>query len=111
MVSGAIKPGTDRIRINLDDPRGRPERIAFRYGAHGQFKQRRIMLQIEIGRSVCPGDATPTGATQGLALAPRGPLLDHPTLAKAHAVKRTDRTRAIQGFPVHMILGLPSDLG
>jgi hypothetical protein len=111
MVRGAIEPGTDSILINLDDPRGGPERMAFRSGAHSQFKQRRIMLHIERGRSVCQGDATPTGATQGLALAPRGPILDQPALAKAHTVKRTDRIWAIQSFPVHRILGFPSDLG
>src|SRR5262245_30259005 len=99
MVSGAIEPGTYSILIDLEDPRGRPDRMAFRQGANGQFKQRRIMRQIDIGRSVCPGDGTPTCATQGLALAPRGPILDHPALAKAHAVKQTGRIWTIQGFP------------
>jgi hypothetical protein len=44
-------------------------------------------------------------------LAPCGPMLDQPALAKAHAVKRTDWSWTMEGFPVHMILGLPSDRG
>jgi hypothetical protein len=68
MLGSTIEPSTYGILINLDDPRRRPDRITFCQGANGQFKQRRVMLQIKIGRSVCQGDATPTGATQGLAL-------------------------------------------
>ena len=111
MLGGAIEPGPHRIVINLDDARGRSDRMAFREGANGQVKQRRVMLSIEIGCSVRQGDATPTRATQRLALAPCGPMLDHAALAKAHAIKRTDRLWTIEGFPVHVILGLPSDLG
>jgi hypothetical protein len=90
-LSSTIEPSTYSILINLDDPRRCPDRITFCQGANGQFKQRRVMLQIKIGCSVCQGDATPTSATPSLALSPRGPILDQPALAKAHAVKRTDR--------------------
>lgn len=102
---GAIEPGPYGILINLDNPRGRPDRMACRSGATGQFPQRRVMRHIESGCSVRPGDATPTRATQGLALAPRGPILDQPALAKAHAVNRTGRSWTISGVPVQMILG------
>ena len=91
--------------IHRDDPRGRPDRMACREGAHGHFTQRRVMLHIDRGGSGRQGDATPTRATHGLALAPRGPMLDQPALVKAHAVKRTARMGTIEGFPVHMILG------
>jgi hypothetical protein len=111
LLGGAIEPGTHGIFIQLDDPRGCSDRMVFRSGANGYFKQRLVMLQIEIGCSVRQGDATATCATQGLALASCGPILDQPALAKAHAVKRTDRIWALQGFPVHRILGFPSDLG
>jgi hypothetical protein len=111
LLGGALEPGTHGILVNLDDPRGRPERMAFRSGANGQFKQRRVMLHIDLRGTVGQGHATPTRATQSLALAPCGPMLDQPALAKAHAVKRTDRMWTLEGFPVHMILGFPSDLG
>jgi len=34
MLGGAIEPGTHGIVINLDDPCGRPDRMAFREGAN-----------------------------------------------------------------------------
>ena len=111
MLGGTIAPGTHGLCIHLDDPRRGPDRMAFRSGAKGQFQQRRVMLHSAIGGSVRQGDATPTRATPGLAPAPWGPMPDQPALANAHAVKRTDRMWTIPGFPVHMILGLPSDLG
>jgi len=101
----AIEPGPPRLVIHRDEPRGRPERMACHEGAHGHFTQRRVMLHIARGGSVRPGDATPTRATHGVALAPRGPMRDHPALVKAHAVKRTDRMGTIAGFPVPMSLG------
>jgi hypothetical protein len=91
LLGGAIEPGTHRILINLDGPGGRPDGMAFREGANGQFKQRRVMLHIKIRGAVGQGNATPIRATPSLALAPRGPILDQPALAKAHAVKRIDR--------------------
>ena len=114
LLGGAIEPGTHGILIHLihlDDPRGRPDRMALRQGANGQFKQGRVMLHIDIRGSVGQGDAPPTRATQGLALAPCGPILDQPAVAKAYAVKQTVQIWTISGFPVHVILGFPSDLG
>ena len=102
---GAIEPGPPRLLIHRDEPRGRPDRMACREGAHGHFTQRRVMLHIARGGSGRQGDAMPTRATHGLALAPRGPMRDHPALVKAHAVKRTARIGTIEGFPVPMILG------
>ena len=43
-LGGAIEPGTHSIFINLDDARGHSDRMAFRSGANGPFKQRRVML-------------------------------------------------------------------
>ena len=105
LPGGPIEPWTHGILIHLHDPRRRPDRIALRQGANGQFTQCRVMLHIARGGSGRQGDAMPTRATHGLALAPRGPMRDHPALVKAHAVKRTARIGTIEGFPVPMILG------
>ena len=107
-LGGALEPG---IFIHLDDSRRCPDRMAFCSGAHGQFKQRRVMLHIEIRGARGPGEAPSTRTTQGLAPAPCGPMLDQPAWAKAHTVKRTDRIWTVEGFPIPMILGFPSDLG
>jgi hypothetical protein len=110
-LGGAIEPDAHGSFIHRDDPRRCPDRMAFRSGANGQFTQRRVMLHIEIGCPIRQGDATPTRATQGLVLAPCGPILDQPALANARAVTRTDRMWTVEGFPVHLSLGLPFDLG
>jgi hypothetical protein len=66
------------------DPRGYADPIQSAYVRTGVNK---IMTRFAVGQ----GDTTPTRATQGLALAPCGPILDQPALAKVHAVKWTDR--------------------
>src|SRR6266571_6146844 len=79
-------------------------------GANGQGKEGRIVLQIKIRCSICQGDTAPTRAAQRLALAPCRPILHQAALTKAHTIQRAGRIRTIQGFPVHMTLGVPDDL-
>ena len=110
MLSCAIEPEADGILIHLDDPCRCADRVAFRQGANSQGKEGRIVLQIKIRCSICQGDTAPTRAAQRLALAPCRPILHQAALTKAHAIQRAGRIRTIQGFPVHMTLGVPDDL-
>jgi hypothetical protein len=111
LLDGALAPETPGILLNLEAPRARPARMTGRAGAKGSFTQRRLRLHIARGGAVRPGDAPPPRAPPSWALVPCGPMLDPPVLAQAHAVQRTDRRWTLEGCPVQMILGFPSDLG
>ena len=100
----AGKPATDGIFINLDNPRGAADRIAFGQRTDREVENGGISIEIEVGRAIGQGDSPATGATPRLWMAMTAAILHQQCLPERHAVVATVPIRAVQCFPVHCIL-------
>jgi hypothetical protein len=104
LVCRPRKPATDRIFIDLDNPRSAADRISFRQRTDREVENGRISIQIEVGRAIGQGDSPATGAAPRLRMAMTAAILDQQRLPERHAVVATVPIRAVQCFPVHCIL-------
>jgi len=104
LVRRAGKPATDGIFINLDNPRGAADRIAFGQRTDREVENGGISIEIEVGRAICQRSPSATGATPRLLMTVTAPILHQHRLPKGQAVAAAVPIRTVQCFPVHCIL-------
>jgi len=66
MQRRAVQPRTGCIFVDLDNPPGRAQRIAFRQRTDGSFEKLWWSIEFKIGGAGVQGDAPSTGAAQSL---------------------------------------------
>jgi hypothetical protein len=104
MLSRPVQPVTGGILVNLHNPSGTPQRIAFGQGTERHLEEHWFGIQITVRRPVPHRHALPTSPTQRLWLAMTGAIFDQPALRKGFSLKSTAAIRAIECLPVHRIL-------
>ncbi len=104
LLGRSVQPRAGRIFIDLDNPPGRPQRIALRQRADGGFKLRRLGIKFKIGGVHAQRHTPATCPAQRLLLAPRCTVLDQQALIEWATIIGTAPIRTVERVPVHSIL-------